>query len=58
MTCGSHVSVSGWWGFGKWKIASLLDYSIEFCSFLFLQSTKPSNLASKNKEAVGVALSH
>jgi hypothetical protein len=38
------------------KIASMLDYLIEFCSFLFLQRSKSSNLASKNKEVVGVAL--
>jgi hypothetical protein len=42
---------------GKMKSSSMLVYSIEFCSFLFLQRAKPSNLTSKNKEVVGVALS-
>jgi hypothetical protein len=37
MTGGSHVSAPGLVGFGKWKIASLLDFLVVLCSFLFLQ---------------------
>jgi hypothetical protein len=33
-----------------------LDHSIEFRSFVFLQRVNSLNLASKNKEAVGIAL--
>jgi hypothetical protein len=49
--------VREWWvEIWKMKIASLLDYSIKFCSYLFLQRAKPSNLTSKNKDVIGVAL--
>jgi hypothetical protein len=43
---------------GFWKIENscMLDYSIELRSFSFLQRAKSINLASKNKDVVGVAL--
>jgi hypothetical protein len=34
----------------------MLDYSIKLQSFIFLQRAKSPNLPSKNKEAIGVAL--
>jgi hypothetical protein len=50
--------VSWAWADSHPILASLLDYLVQLLSFLFLQRAETPYLANRNKEAVGVALSH